>query len=209
MLTLQTLLEKNPLIAILRGITPSRVLSVGTLLVDAGFRCIEIPMNSPEPLKSIALLSTQFSDDVLIGAGTVTTREHVKQVSENGGRLIVMPHNNPSLITTAKELGLICIPGFSTASEAYVALEAGADALKFFPAQSLSASFLKAVATILPRGIAIFPTGSITPDLMASFMEAGARGFGLGSELFKPDYEDSFIESRAKEFMPAAKNLML
>lgn len=189
------------LIAILRGVTPEKVITAATILVEKGFTCIEVPLNSPRPFESIALLSKEFGKTCLIGAGTVINISDIKKVKENGGKLIIMPHCDPLLIREAKNLNLICIPGFSTATEAYQAIQYGADAIKFFPANALGIDMLKSIKAILPTEVIIIPTGGIKPEGMKGFIQAGAAGFGLGGELFKPEYSMKELAKRADMFL--------
>lgn len=199
-------LNKCPLIAILRGIKPNEVLAVGQVLISQGFTCIEVPMNSPEePLTSIATLLEAFKGRALIGAGTVTQVEQVQAVARIGGELIIMPHTNPLLIHACKEEKLYCIPGFSTPTEAFAALEAGADALKLFPTPT--PTILKAIKSILPKGTLVLPVGGINPDSMLHYVNAGADGFGLGSNLYQPGDSPSLMAQRAKEFYDTFRSL--
>jgi 2-dehydro-3-deoxyphosphogalactonate aldolase len=184
MLDLEAALARCPLVAILRGISPAEAEAIGTVLVAAGFTMIEVPLNSPDPLRSIATLSRAFADRALIGAGTVTTAAEVAEVKAAGGRLIVSPHCDPAVIRSAKAAGLACIPGVATPTEAFAALAAGADALKAFPAEALSPAVVKAWLAVLPKGTRILPVGGIGAANMADYWAAGARGFGLGSSVY-------------------------
>jgi 2-dehydro-3-deoxyphosphogalactonate aldolase len=192
-----------PLIAILRGLRPAHALAVGEILVAAGFRAIEVPLNSPEPLVSLQALASRFGDRVLIGAGTVLDADAVRQVAAAGGRLVVMPHGNPSLIRQVHGLGLYCVPGVATPTEAFAALEAGADALKLFPAEALPPPVVKAWRAVLPKDCWLLPVGGITPDSMTPYLAAGANGFGLGSALFRSDLPAASIELQARRFVAA------
>ena len=194
-------LQPLPLVAILRGLTPQDASAVGTALFDAGFRVIEVPLNSPQPLDSIALLAREFGDRCLVGAGTVLTTEQVGQVKEAGGKLIVMPHGDTTVIRAAKAAGLVCTPGVATPTEAFAALAAGADALKLFPAEQLPPSVLKAWSSVLPKGTALLPVGGITPDNMAPYRKAGAAGFGIGSALYAPGADAAEVARRARAFV--------
>lgn len=205
MISLNKVLHINPLIAILRGITPDRVIPVSEILINLGFICIEIPLNSPKPLDSIKKLANQFDKQILVGAGTVIDVALVEQVKDAGAGLVVMPHSDPAIIQATKKAGLICVPGFSTATEAWQAIHAKADALKFFPANILSPNMLRAIKTIIPPNVPIIPTGGITTKNMKDFLDVGVKGFGLGSELFRPDFSDDEIYKRALEFMQAAE----
>jgi 2-dehydro-3-deoxyphosphogalactonate aldolase len=192
-----------PLIAILRGVRPDEAVAIGRALVDAGFRAIEVPLNSPEPLASIAALAEAFGERVLIGAGTVLDPAKVGAVAGAGGRLIVMPHADPAIVRAAKALGLVCVPGVATPSEAFAALAAGADALKMFPAEALPPPVVKAWRAVLPKEVWLLPVGSITPERMAPYLAAGANGFGLGSALYQPGLSPAEIAARAAAFAAA------
>ncbi len=194
-------LQPLPLVAILRGLTPQDALSVGTALFDAGFRVLEVPLNSPQPLDSIALLAREFGERCLVGAGTVLTPEQVAQVKDAGGKLIVMPHADTAVIRAAKAAGLACTPGVATPTEAFAALAAGADALKLFPAEQLPPSVLKAWSSVLPKGTALLPVGGITPANMAPYRQAGAAGFGIGSALYSPGIDANEVARRARAFV--------
>lgn len=196
--------ETGQLIAILRGVEPSDVLSVASVLVDAGFRAIEVPLNSPEPLSSIERLADKYGTELLIGAGTVLTETDVGEVFKAGGRLIVSPNTNPAIVRKTKELGLVSAPGFATPSEAFAALEAGADILKMFPAGSLGLDFLKAIKAVLPKEAPVFAVGGVGADEMLDFARSGADGFGLGSNLFRPGMALSEISERAQLSASAA-----
>jgi 2-dehydro-3-deoxyphosphogalactonate aldolase len=194
-------LQPLPLVAILRGLTPQDALSVGTALFDAGLRVLEVPLNSPRPLDSIALLAREFGERCLVGAGTVLTPEQVAQVKDAGGRIIVMPHGDTTVIRAAKAAGLVCTPGVATPTEAFAALAAGADALKLFPAEQLPPPVLKAWSSVLPKGTALLPVGGITPDNMAPYRKAGAAGFGIGSALYSPGIDANEVARRARAFV--------
>ena len=183
---LETFLKKLPLVAILRGITPEEAVPVGHALAEAGFAIIEIPMNSPEPLVSIERMSTALGRDYLIGAGTVTTPDWVPQIAAAGGRIIVMPHADVAVIKAAKAAGLACVPGIATPTEGFAALQAGADALKLFPAEALGPKTLAALRSVFPRDTKLLPVGGVTPENLAGYVAAGAAGFGLGSALYRP-----------------------
>jgi 2-dehydro-3-deoxyphosphogalactonate aldolase len=184
--SLRSYLAPLPLIAVLRGISPAEIPAIGAVLSDTGFRILEVPMNSPDPLESIALLAKSFGERCLTGAGTVVKVADVGRVAQAGGRLIVMPHADVVIIREAKRLGLTCVPGVSTLTEAFAALDSGADGLKMFPAELLSPAVLKAWRAVLPDGVVVFAVGGIRPDNMAPYWEAGADGFGTGSNLYKP-----------------------
>ncbi|SEL60083.1 2-keto-3-deoxy-phosphogalactonate aldolase [Pseudoxanthomonas sp. GM95] len=196
-------LQPLPLVAILRGLTPQDALAVGTALVDAGFRTLEVPLNSPDPLQSIGLLAEAFGDRCLVGAGTVMTPAQVRDIARVGGKLIVMPHADTVVISEAKAAGLVCAPGVSTMTEAFAALAAGADALKLFPAEQLPPPVLKAWLSVLPKGTALLPVGGITPDNMGAYRKAGASGFGIGSALYTPGLDAAEVGRRAHAFINA------
>lgn len=200
-------LDALPLIAILRGITPEESAGVGKALADAGFRVLEVPMNSPRPLESIRLLAESLGDDFLIGAGTVMTPDQVGEVAAAGGRLIVMPHANVAVISAAKRAGLVCIPGVATPTEAFAAVAAGADGIKLFPAEQSSPQVLKAWRAVLPPELPVFPVGGIAPDNMGPWVAAGARGFGIGSALYKPGLDAEEVSQRARAFVQAWAHL--
>jgi len=202
-------LQPLPLVAILRGLTPQDALPVGAALFDAGFRVIEVPLNSPQPLESIALLAREFGDRCLVGAGTVLTPEQVAQVKSAGGKLIVMPHGDTTVIRAAKAAGLVCTPGVATPTEAFAALAAGADALKLFPAEQLPPPVLKAWSSVLPKGTALLPVGGITPDNMGAYRKAGAAGFGIGSALYSPGIDANETARRARAFVDGWNSINL
>jgi 2-dehydro-3-deoxyphosphogalactonate aldolase len=173
-------------VAVLRGITPDDAESVGDALVHAGIVIVEVPLNSPEPCESIARLARRIGPRALVGAGTVTRVAQVTQVADAGGRLIVSPHADAAVVRAAKAAGLLAIPGFFTATEAWTMLEAGADALKLFPAEGSSPAMLKALRAVLPPATIVLPVGGIQPDTLGPWLDAGADGFGIGSALYKP-----------------------
>jgi 2-dehydro-3-deoxyphosphogalactonate aldolase len=197
------LLADLPLIAILRGIRPSQAAAVGEILIAAGFRAIEVPLNSPEPLASIRILAEHHAGQTVIGAGTVLDASALGQVATAGGRLIVMPHAPASLIRQADSLGLFCVPGVATPTEAFAALDSGADALKLFPAEALPPAVVKAWRAVLPPECWLLPVGGITPDNMAAYLAAGAKGFGLGGGLFRPGMALEAIAAAARRYVAA------
>jgi 2-dehydro-3-deoxyphosphogalactonate aldolase len=200
---LRPFLARLPLIAILRGITPDEVTPIGAALMAAGFAIIEVPLNSPNPIESIRRLAASVGPDVLVGAGTVTEPDRVVEIAAAGGRLVVMPHSDPTVIRAAKAAGLACAPGVATPTEGFAALRNGADALKLFPAEGLPPAVLKAWLSVLPKGTALLPVGGITPEGMAPYVAAGAAGFGLGSALYKPGYDATTVAKRATAFVTA------
>lgn len=182
---LASALKQLPLVAILRGLTPAEAPSVSAALVAAGFCMLEVPLNSPQPLESIALLVNQHPG-ALVGAGTVLTAAQVRNVQAAGGQLIVSPNFDVDVVREAARLGLVCLPGIATPSEAFAALAAGAHGLKLFPAEMTSPAVLKAMLAVLPTGTPMVPVGGITPHNMAPWHGAGACGFGIGSALYRP-----------------------
>lgn len=195
-------LAQLPLIAILRGLTPAEAPAIGHALVSSGFAIIEVPLNSPEPLKSIAALTEQFPQ-TLIGAGTVLNVQQVKDVHAAGGRLVVAPNFNPAVVAQALALNMVVLPGVATPSEAFAALDAGAHGLKLFPAEMISPATVKALRAVLPKDAALMPVGGITPDNMAAYRTAGASGFGLGSALYAPGRSAEQVRSAAQNFVNA------
>ena len=191
-----------PLIAILRGITPPETADVGAALDGAGFRLLEVPLNSPQPLHSIAALSGLYPGS-LVGAGTVLTPEQVREVHAAGGRLIVAPNFNPRVVHEAVRLEMVCLPGIATPSEAFAALDAGAHGLKLFPAEAATPAVLKALLAVLPAGTPVFPVGGITPHNMGNWRVAGASGFGIGSALYKVAKPAGQIATAAADFTAA------
>ena len=185
-MTLADFLVPLPLVAVLRGISPPEVDAVADALTGAGFRILEVTLNSPRPFESIRALAVRCGTTALVGAGTVIDPADVAKVREAGGRLIVMPHADAAVIREAKRQGLVCIPGVATPTEAFAALAAGADALKLFPAEALPPAALKAWRAVLPRDTLVFAVGGMRPDNLAPYWEAGADGFGTGSNLYKP-----------------------
>lgn len=204
---LKQTLAKNGLIAILRGLRPEEAASIGEVLYQAGFRVIEVPLNSPEPYDSIRILRATLPADCLIGAGTVLTPEQVGLVKKAGGQVIVMPHSDPKVLRAAKAAGLYLSPGVATPTEAFAALAEGADVLKLFPAEQMGPAVVKAFLAVLPAGTALIPVGGITPDNMQVFIDAGVSGFGLGSGLFKPGMSAAEVAERAEAYVSAWNEL--
>lgn len=188
------------LIAILRGVKPHESVAIAQALYDEGFRTIEVPMNSPQPLESIALIRQVLPADCLVGAGTVLSAEAAQAVKDAGGQIIIMPHADTAVIRHAKGIGMLCVPGVATVTEAFAALAAGADALKLFPAEHLGATTLKAWMSVLPNGVHIYPVGGVNPDNMQPYVAAGAKGFGLGSALYSPGQSVEDTRAVARQF---------
>ena len=191
------------LIAILRGLRLQEAADIGQALYDAGFRVIEVPLNSPDPLRSIRLLRDTLPADALIGAGTVLQPESCADIAGAGGQLVVMPHSDAVVIRAAKAAGLACAPGVATPTEAFAALAAGADVLKMFPAEALGPVGLKAWRAVLTPPVAIVPVGGITPEAVAAYVAAGASGLGLGSALYRPGDSAQQVAQQAEAFVRA------
>ncbi|HEX8365276.1 MAG TPA: 2-dehydro-3-deoxy-6-phosphogalactonate aldolase [Allosphingosinicella sp.] len=195
-----------PLVAIIRGVTPEEAVEVGEAIFEAGIRIIEVPLNSPDPIASIERLATRFGDQALIGAGTVLEPEEVARVAGVGGRLIVSPSTNVTVIEATVSAGLVSSPGFFTPSEAFAALRAGAHALKFFPAEGGSPKVVKAIKAVLPPEIPLLVVGGVTPDNMAPWIEAGAAGFGLGSGLYRPGQDAATVARQAQAYVAGVRS---
>lgn len=196
-------LDALPLIAILRGLKPDEAVEVGEAIVAAGFRCLEVPLNSPEPLESIRRLRQALDGRALVGAGTVLSVTAAREVAEAGGQLIISPNTNVEVIRETKTLGLLSLPGFFTPSEAFAALDAGADALKLFPAEIAAPKGLKAIRAVLPAETRIYSVGGVDPDSMNAWRSAGASGFGIGSAVFKPEQSAEQVGRQTAEFVRA------
>ena len=194
---------KLPLIAILRGITPDEVLGHAQVLIDAGFEAIEIPTNSPEWATSVEKTVKKFGHQALIGAGTVTTWDQVDQLAAMSAQLVVAPNTNPGVISRSLRRQMLTIPGCVTPTEAFVAIEAGAKHLKFFPAGNLGAGYLRSMKAVLPQDVSIYAVGGVTPENLHEFLEAGCVGAGLGSELYSAGQAAARTADRAREFVEA------
>lgn len=203
----KTALAEMPLIAILRGIDPARAADVAQVLVEAGFRMIEVPLNSPSPLSSIEAIARHCDKDILVGAGTVLTESDVDRVVDAGGKLIVAPNMDLAVGTRAQNVGVYWCPGVATPTEAFAALSHGASALKFFPAELIPPPAISAMRAVLPKDATIAAVGGITPDTMGGYRAAGTHAFGLGSALFKPEYTLAEIGDRARTFVAACHAL--
>ena len=192
---------RRSLVAILRGITPDDALPIADALVRAGFPVIEIPLNSPSPILSIARIADRFGDQCIIGAGTVLTAKEVFEVADAGGRLIVSPNTDPNVIHATRRCGLISMPGALSPTEVLAALDAGANAIKLFPAELISPQVVKALLAITPPDTLMLPVGGITPKHMADYLAAGATGFGIGSALYSPGTSASNVYRVARHFV--------
>lgn len=195
-----------PLVAILRGLTPAEAPAIGDALVEAGFTLIEVPLNSPDPFDSIRILVERIGDRALVGAGTVLTTEDVGRVADVGGTLIVSPNTNTDVIRASVARGLISMPGYFTASEGFAALAAGATALKLFPADGTTPAYLKAQRAVLPKTTKMLAVGGIVPENMADWRAAGADGFGLGSNLYRPGKSADAVAQEAHRYLSALKD---
>lgn len=200
-------LDPLPFIAVLRGITPDEIPEVGDALVAQGFCVLEVPLNSPRPYESIRRLADRFGDRCLVGAGTVLDVDQVTQVGAAGGRLIVMPHADASIIREAKRQHRVCVPGVATPTEAFAALGAGADGLKMFPAEQVPPAALKAWRAVLPPDTLLFPVGGIRPDNLEPYWAAGANGFGTGSNLYRSGASADAVGKAAFAFASAFRAL--
>ncbi len=199
--TIRHFLGQCPLVAIIRGVTPGETEAIGTAIFDSGIRIIEVPLNSPDPLASIRRLADCLGDRALIGAGTVLDAAQVAEVQSAGGRLIVSPNTNASVIRATVAAGMISSPGYFTPSEAFTALEAGAHALKFFPAEGATPAVIKAQKAVLPKDVPLLVVGGIQPDNMQPWLDAGATGFGLGSGLYAPGRSAEETGERARAYV--------
>ena len=200
-----TAFARCPLVAILRGVRPDEVEPIGDALVEAGFTLIEVPMNSPDPLGSIGRLARRLEGKALVGAGTVLTPDQVDAVQQAGGQLIISPNSNLSVIARSAEAGLISMPGYFTPTEAFAAVQAGASALKLFPAEAATPTVLKAQRAVLPKELPVLAVGGINPGNMGPWVAAGADGFGLGSALYKPGATVAQVREAAQAFLQGWK----
>ncbi len=196
-------LERCPLIAILRGVTPDEVLDIAAALHEAGVAIIEVPLNSPDPIESISRLVARFGDTLLLGAGTVRTAEQVEQIRVAGGRLIVTPHAAEAVVRAAKRHGMLACPGIVTPTEAFAMIDAGADGLKLFPAEAASPTVLRAMRAVLPPKLPIMPVGGIDAGNMAAWRAAGAAGFGIGGSIYKRGDTAAVVAGKAQALVAA------
>ena len=191
------------IIGILRGVLPEEVLDIGLALVAAGIDRIEVPLNSPDPLRSIEILATRLAGQATLGAGTVLTPSQVVNVQNAGGTLIVSPDCNPDVIAKTKELGLLSYPGVATPTECFTALRHGADGLKFFPASLIGPSGLAAISAVLPTGTKTYAVGGADPSNFADWFGVGVTGFGIGSGIYKPGFTAQDVAKKAAEIVAA------
>jgi 2-dehydro-3-deoxyphosphogalactonate aldolase len=192
-----------PLVAIIRGVTPDEAEAVGEAIFEAGIRIIEVPLNSPEPLKSIERLAKRMGGRALVGAGTVLQAGQVAEVKAAGGKLIVSPNTNSDLIAATAAAGMVSCPGFFTPTEAFAAIAAGAHALKLFPAEAAAPAYVKAQRAVLPKDNPLLVVGSVKPDMMGRWLDAGANGFGLGSGVFRPGNSAAEVLANARAYVNA------
>lgn len=206
-MTLDELLAEGapPVAAILRGLRPDEALDVAAALIENGIRILEVPFNSPEPLKSITAITAAFGDRALIGGGTVLSVEAVEALAAAGGRLLVTPNTNPAVIARAVALGLEALPGFMTPTEAFQAIAAGARRLKLFPGASLGPAYLKAVRDVLPRDVPVWAVGGTSAETLKNWLDGGAEGIGVGGALFKPGDSAALVGERAAALTVAWK----
>ncbi len=199
-------MNKPPIITILRGLKPAEAIAICSSIYESGIRIIEVPLNSPEPLKSIEIIAKTYGKDCLIGAGTVLTAQDVEDVYNAGGKLIVTPNTNPEVIEKAVSLNLRIVPGFITPTEAFAAVKAGAKDLKLFPATSLGPNYLKALKEVLPKDINLWAVGGTGASNINEWIAAGAKGIGVGGALYKAGDNKEIVLQRSKELMAAYLN---
>jgi len=200
---LKNWLKRSPIVAILRGVKPDEVEAVAEALADSGIFVVEVPLNSPQPFDSIGRLAKRFGDAMLVGAGTVMNTDAVQRVADVGGKLIVTPHADIKVTAKAKASGLFAVPGFFTPTEAFALLEAGADALKLFPAEAVSPSVLTAMRAVFPPDAAVLAVGGVNAATIASWHQAGAAGYGVGSSIYKPGIAAAEVRVKAKALVAA------
>lgn len=203
--TLQACFSAVPVVAILRGVRPNEVISIGRALIDAGIRVIEVPLNSPDPLHSIRTLALEFSHDAAIGAGTVLSLEQLDAVIKAGGRIAVAPNTDEKIIRAACDAGVEPMPGIFSPTEAFVALAAGANYLKLFPASVVGPAGLRAMRAVLPADARVLAVGGVGAETIDAWRLAGANGFGIGSEIYRPGDEPASVARRARDLVEVIK----
>lgn len=201
------MLSTRPLIAILRGLRPAEAAEIGEALVAAGLLCAEVPLNSPDAPESIAILKRVHGHKLLVGAGTVLSVPEVAIVAACGAELVVSPNTNPAVIAATKAAGLLSVPGFVTPSEAFAAIDAGADALKAFPTDMVSPAALRALREVLPAHMPVLPVGGVTIEKIGEYRKAGAAGFGIGSAIYRPGRDAASVLEKARDFVEAFHGL--
>ena len=202
---LRTYLDQCPLVAIIRGVTPDDAEAIGDAIFEGGIRIIEVPLNSPDPLKSIERLAKRFGERTLVGAGTVLKPDDVARVRDSGGRIIVSPDTNTEVIAAAAAAGLVASPGYFTPSEAFAAIRAGAQSIKLFPAEAASPAVVKAQKAVLPKDVPLIVVGGVTPESVPEWLAAGADGFGLGGGLYKPGQDAAATLEKARAYVTAVR----
>lgn len=206
-MTLEEALAQVPVVAIIRGVKPDEAVGVGEALFEAGLKVIEVPLNSPEPFDSIARLAKAMEGRMVVGGGTILSPEAADRVADAGGAIAVSPNTDARVIRRALERGMAPLPGFGTASEAFQAVEAGARYLKLFPASTYGAGHIKALKDVLPKDVVVMPVGGVGPDQFAEWWAAGARGFGMGGDIYKPGRGLDEIAARGRAAVTAAAGL--
>lgn len=206
-MTLEDAMAEMPVVAIVRGVTPDEILGVAEALHQAGVRIVEVPLNSPEPLESLKRLVDSWRGRLICGSGTVLNVADARRVAVAGGEILVSPDTRPAVISAAVELGMTPMPGFATASEMFIAYEAGARLLKLFPASTYGPGHIRGLKAVAPEDATILAVGGAGPSNMAEWWEAGARGFGMGSELYKPGMKPQQVHEKAKAVVEAARKL--
>ncbi|WP_293485610.1 2-dehydro-3-deoxy-6-phosphogalactonate aldolase [Phenylobacterium sp.] len=204
---LEDALAACPVVAIFRGVTPDEASAHVEALFQAGVRAVEVPLNSPQPLESVRRIAEAFAGRMAVGAGTVLSPAQVDEVAAAGGRIVVSPNTRPDVIRRTLDLGLEPVPGFATATEAFDAYEAGARRLKLFPAATYGTTHLRQLRAVLPADADVWAVGGVGPDAMAQWWEAGARGFGLGGELYRPGQDAAQTREKAQRVVAAARAL--